>query len=668
MTTFARYPTLFARWMMTLLLIALATGCGGGKDPILGTGGVATIGGTPGVPPVVPAVAPTVTGVAPAINATGVAINNTLITAAFSEAIAPVTGPASFTVTCAAPCVNPTGTVALDATGRVATYSLTSGTALTAQTLYTATVTGVKSASTGLMLAAPYVWQFTTGVTPDTTRPRVTITVPATTVPGPTTGIAVNTAITAVFTEDMAPATINGSSFTLTCTAPCVAPSGNVSYTVGTRTAVFSPAAALAASTTYVATITTTATDIAGNALAGNQAALPAASNYAWTFTTAAGPAPVTTLSVLSTNPATNAAGVCTTATINATFSVPSGLRIDPTSVDSARFTVTGPAPAATPVVAATVLLDAATGRIATFTPLAPLTAGVTYTARIKGGATGVKDLALPANTLAADYSWSFTAATCVVPPAPAAIPLGAASTFGVFGGTAGMTSSGILTVINGDIGTTAVSTKVTGFHDAGPGCTYTETPLNVGTVNGNIYTAAPPPTVACPSEGTAATLLIAQQAAAAALQAYNALVAVPGGPDPGAGNLANLVLAPGAYTAAAGSFMISGGNLTLDAKGDANATFVFQMASTLTVGGPGAPASVILVNGAQAKNVFWQVGTAATINAAGGGTMVGTIISQAGAPFSTAGNVTPVILNGRVLSLGASVTLVNTIINVPAP
>ena len=93
-------------------------------------------------------------------------------------------------------------------------------------------------------------------------------------------------------------------------------------------------------------------------------------------------------------------------------------------------------------------------------------------------------------------------------------------------------------------------------------------------------------------------------------------------------------------------------------------------MASTLTVGGPGAafPQSVILVNGAQAKNVFWQVGSAATINAAGGGTMVGTIISNAGAAFSTTGTIAPVTLNGRVLSLGASVTVANTIINVPAP
>jgi len=146
--------------------------------------------------------------------------------------------------------------------------------------------------------------------------------------------------------------------------------------------------------------------------------------------------------------------------------------------------------------------------------------------------------------------------------------------------------------------------------------------------------------------------------------------VAEPGGPDPGAGNLANLVLAPGVYTAAAGSFMIVGGDLVLDAQGNANAVWVFQMAKSLTVGGPGAafPQSVTLVNGAQAKNVFWQVGSAAIINAGGGGTMTGSIISQSGVSLSTAGNVTPVILNGRAISLGASVTMVNTIVNVPSP
>ena len=362
--------------------------------------------------------------------------------------------------------------------------------------------------------------------------------------------------------------------------------------------------------------------------------------------------------------PAAGATNVCTNATINATFSLPSRLKIDPASVDTSTFTVTGTGP----VVASSVALDSATGTIATFTPAVPLTAGVTYTAMVKGGASGIRDLAVPANALAADSTWTFTAINCGVPPP---VALGSAALMGAFGGSAGITNQGLSTVINGgSIGTTGVSTLVTGFHDAGPGCTYTETPLNVGNVTGLIYTAPPPPTVACPSEGTATTFAVATAARADALAAYNALVAMPGGPDPGAGNLANLTLAPGHYTAGAGSFIIQGGNLTLDAQGDVNASWVFQMATTLTVGGPGAefPSSIILANGAQAKNVFWQVGSAATINAAGGGTMVGTIISQSGVVISTPGNAAIATLDGRALSLGASVTMVNTVINVPAP
>lgn len=610
----------------------------------------------------------TVTAVAPGANSTGVSINNTIVSADFNETIAPITG-ANFTLTCASPCVSPTGSVTRDPTNRVATFTLTPGTQLEPMRLYTARVSDVSSLVTGAPLVAPFVWTFMTGNTADTTRPRVTFTVPATTSPGPTIGVPTNMAINAVFSENMTPASISSASFSLTCVAPCVNPAGNVSYAVGTKTMVFTPAMALMANTTYTAQITSAATDIAGNALAGNQAALPAASNYVWMFTTTADAIAVGNVSVTNTNPADNAGNVCPDAAINATFMVPSGVRMNPINVNSSTFTVTEATVAKTPVIASAVVLDATTGRIASFNPLNDLVPGVTYTATLKGGANGVKDLAIPANAMTNDYSWDFTAVDCSTTP-PVLIPLGSIATFGTFGGSAGTTNQGILTIINGDIGTTAVSTAVTGFHDNGVGCTYTETDLNIGTVNGKIYTSAPPPTVACPTEGTAVTALIAEEARADALIAYNALVAQPGGPDQGAGNLANLVLVPGVYTAAAGSFMVEGGDLTLDAQGNANATWVFQMASTLRVGGPGAaaPQSILLVNGAQAKNVFWQVGTAATINAAGGGTMVGTIISQAGAAISTDGNVAVVTINGRVISLDASVTMVNTIINVPNP
>ncbi|HXC08128.1 MAG TPA: Ig-like domain-containing protein [Steroidobacteraceae bacterium] len=609
-------------------------------------------------------VAPTVTAVAPVNNATGVAINSA-IAAEFSEPMAPITGAASFTVTCAAPCVSPTGTVALDAGKADATFTPAAN--LAPSQLYTATITGATSLASGLALASPYVWKFTTGTTTDVTRPRVTLTVPATTTPGPTTGVPVNSAITATFTEAMAPATFSDTSFTVTCAAPCVSPTGTVSYQLGSNTAIFSPAAALTVGATYSATISTAATDLAGNELAGNQAALPAASNYVWTFTTSAA-VTATNVAVKSTNPTAAQMGVCPIASVNATFTVPAGLRMDPSTINAATFTVTGPSPATTSVTAASVSLDTATGTVATFTPQTALAVGGTYTATIIGGANGVKDLGVPADDMLSDFTWDFTAGaatgSCLAP-----VSLGSAAPFGDFGGTAGMTNTGTLTVVNGDIGTIATGTSsITGFNDTA-GDIYTESPANIGNVNGTIYTCTNSTTGPTSAGPNAAYCAVATQARLDAQTAYLTLAGMPPGANPG-GNLAGLTLAPGVYTAPAGSFMMQGGNLTLDAGGNANAVWVFQMATTLTVGGPGAaaPQSVILAGGAQAKNVFWQVGAAATINEGGGGTMVGTIISQAGAAFSTAGNVAVVTLNGRALSLGASVTLVDTVINVPAP
>jgi len=643
-----------AIWCTALLLSVALAGCNK-QDPILGTDGTARL-------------APSVTATTPVNAAIGVAVNTTTFTATFSEAMAPISGGATFTLTCPAGCVNPTGTVTLDATSRIATFTLTPTTSLASLTRYTGTITAARSLATGLALSAPFTWSFiTAGVAPDAIRPRVTLTTPATTSPGPTTGVPTNASVAAVFTEAMAPASITATSFTVTCAAPCTSPVGTVSYSAGSTTATFTPSAPLITATTYTATITTAATDLAGNALAGNQAALPAASNYVWTFTTGAAAAPGN-VTVSSTVPLAGATAVCPTATINATFTVPSGLRMDPQTVNATNFTVTNAALVA--VTATSIVLDSATGRIATFTPQSALTNGVTYTATLIGGVSGVKDLAVPANAMASNFTWNFTAGPASGCVAPSPVALQTAAPFGTFGGTAGMTNTGIQTVVNGDIGTIATATSsITGFHDTS-GDIYTETlGANVGAVNGKIYTctnSTTGPTSAAPNSVSCA---IATQARLDAQSAYQTLAGMPAGANPG-GNLASLTLAPGVYTAPAGSFLIQGGDLTLDAQGNANAVWVFQMATTLTVGGPGAaaPQSIVLTNGAQAKNVFWQVGSAATINAGGGGTMAGTIISQAGASFSTAGNVNIVTLNGRALSLGASVTLVNTVINVPAP
>ncbi len=640
-------------WCATALLATLAAGCSG--DSILGADG--RVSTAP--------IAPVVTTVSPLNNAIGVATNST-VAITFDKAMA--TG-STFTVTCVAPCVNPTGSVALSAGGTVATYTLTPATSFAPLTQYTVTANAPMSAG-GLPLVTPFVSRFVTaGTTADTNRPRVLNTSPLTTSPGPTLGVPTNASVTAVFSKDMNQASIEApATFTVTCVTPCVSPTGVTSYSVGSRTAVFVPAAPLATASTYTATISTAAMDLAGNALAGNQAALPAASAYSWTFTTAAA-AVAGAITVQSTSPLAAATGICPNTTVNATFAVPSGLRLNPLTVNATNFTVVGPAPGLVPVTAATIGVDSATGRIATFTPAAALAANTSYSATLVGGASGIKDLAIPANAMAANSSWTFTtgASTCVTPPA---IPLASAAPFGTFGGSAGMTNSGIMTVVNGDIGTIATNTSsVTGFHDTG-GDIYTESiGAYAGAVNATMYSCTNFTTDPPSASPNPVKCAVATQARLGAQTAYLQLAGLAPGANPGA-NLGSLTLAPGVYTSPSGSFLIEGGDLTLDAQGDANATFVFQMAQALTVGGPGvaAPQSIILAGGAQAKNVYWQVGSFATINAAGGGTMVGTIISQAGASFSTVGNVILVTLNGRAISLGASVTLVNTVINVPAP
>ncbi len=593
--------------------------------------------------------APTVIATNPVNNATGVPINQK-IAATFSEAINPATINAT-TFTVSGPGgVAVAGAVTYVAAGSIATFTPTS--ALAPNTTYVATITtGAQDlAQPPNVLGANFVSTFTTGAAPDTTKPTVISIVPANAAPG----VPINQAVSATFSKAMDPLTINSTSFTVT--GPGGVPiAGLVTYAAIGKTATFTPTVSLSPSTLFTATITTGAKDLAGNALA---------SNFVSTFTTSAAP-DTTKPIVVFTVAANGTVNVPINQAVSATFSK----AIDPLTINATTFTLTGPGGAQ---IAGTVSYDAI-NFIATLTPTSSLAPSTLYTATIT---TGAADLAgNPLGPGIIPNSWSFTTgAVASLPP----VPLGTAAVFGGFGGGAGMTNQGTSTVVNGSIGTTGVSTLITGFHDSGPGCTYTETPLNIGFVNGAIDTAAPPPTVSCPNEGTAVTAAVAAKAAQDALAAYAALVAFPGGLDvstcPGcgggaAGELGNRTLAPGIYTSAPGSYGITQGDLTLDAKGDPNAFWVFQMGTTLTVGTPVAHRNVLLVNGAQAKNVFWQVGTAATINGIlGGGTMSGTIISQAGVSVSTAGVAAITIINGRAIALAGPITIVNTVINVPAP
>jgi hypothetical protein len=123
------------------------------------------------------------------------------------------------------------------------------------------------------------------------------------------------------------------------------------------------------------------------------------------------------------------------------------------------------------------------------------------------------------------------------------------------------------------------------------------------------------------------------------------------------AGNLGGLTLTPGLYKSTS-SLEVSSGDLTLDAQGNANAVFIFQMASTLTTT---SGRQVILSGGAKASNIFWQVGSSATF----GTTSVfkGTIMADQSITLATGAT-----LDGRALARVAAVTMDANTVSLPAP
>jgi len=252
---------------------------------------------------------------------------------------------------------------------------------------------------------------------------------------------------------------------------------------------------------------------------------------------------------------------------------------------------------------------------IATFAPAQALTVNTVYTATIT---TGAKDLA--GNPLASDAAWNFT--TAATTTGQAGVVLGTAGNFAVLAGST-VTSTGATTV-NGDLGVSP-GTAVTGFPP--------------GLVNGTIHA------------GDSA----AAQAELDLTTAYNDAAGRTVGAVTVAGNLGGLTLTPGLYKSTS-SLEISSGDLTLDAQGNANAIFIFQIASTLTTT---SGRQVILSGGAKAANIIWQVGSSATL----GTTSVfkGTIMADQSITLATGAT-----LDGRALARIAAVTLDANIVTAP--
>ncbi|MCW2881046.1 MAG: hypothetical protein JWQ95_5146 [Sphaerisporangium sp.] len=192
-------------------------------------------------------------------------------------------------------------------------------------------------------------------------------------------------------------------------------------------------------------------------------------------------------------------------------------------------------------------------------------------------------------------------------------VSLGAAGGFAVLAGST-VTNTGP-TAVTGDLGLSP-GTAVTGFPP--------------GTVAGTIHAAD----------------AAAAQAQVDLTAAYNdAAARTPATTVPT--QLGGTTVTPGVYTSAAGTFQISG-NLTLDAQGDPNAVFIFQTASTLITA---SASSVTLTGGAQAYNVFWQVGSSATLGT--DSSLAGDILALTSITVTTG-----VRVNGRTLARNGAVTL----------
>lgn len=192
-------------------------------------------------------------------------------------------------------------------------------------------------------------------------------------------------------------------------------------------------------------------------------------------------------------------------------------------------------------------------------------------------------------------------------------VPLGAAANFAVLAGTT-ITSTG-LSMVNGDIGVSP-GTAVTGFPP--------------GQLNGSLH-ANDAAAVAGQSD-----LAIAYNDAVS--RTTTAVVS---------DQLGGTTKTTGVYESVAGTFDITG-DLTLDAQGDPNAVFIFKTTTTLITG---ASSMVNLANGAQACNVFWQVGSSATLGA--NSTLRGNLLAFTSITVGAA-----LAVDGRTLAINGAVTM----------
>jgi len=260
--------------------------------------------------------------------------------------------------------------------------------------------------------------------------------------------------------------------------------------------------------------------------------------------------------------------------------------------------------------VAGTVTYDVINQK-ATFTPSANLAANTAYTITITNGAKDMSEKAVGPS------QQTFTTGPCAGGETQPVALCPNIGNFSVLAGTT-VTNTGS-TVVSGDVGV-CPGTAVTGFPP--------------GTTGGTIHIA----------DGVASL-------AQASLTAGYIDAAGRAGGTSVAGDLVGRTLTSGVYTST--SSLANSGDLTLDAQGNQNAVFIFQIASTLITG---SGSHVILANGALACNVFWQVGSSATLGT--NSVFAGNIMALTSITITTGVN-----LEGRALARNGAVTLDSDVI-----
>ncbi|HEY0654205.1 MAG TPA: ice-binding family protein [Chryseosolibacter sp.] len=463
---------------------------------------------------------------------------------------------------------------------------------LEANTTYSGKVhTSVKDMM-GNALQVDYTWTFSTNAS---VSPTVTATSPT----NNATGTLVNQVVNANFSMPMDASTIDGTTFTVTQGTNSIP--GVVTFDAATAKASFTPNASLSANTVYTGTITTGAKNESGS---------PLLNNYVWTFTTGAIAAPTVT----STDPSNMATNVAANKVITAVFNE----AMDAATITATSFTLK----IGTTAVAGVVSYS---GTTATFTPSANLLSGNTYTATITTAAKNISGI-----SLASDKVWSFSTVASL---GPVAVNLKSVARFGIIAGTGVSNNAGFSEIRNLDVGISpGVRSSITGFPPA-------------IIVNGAMFASddiAPP--------GVPAMLIQAKQ------DLTDAYLFAEGATSPApatvAGDLGGQTLAPGIYKSTS-TLLVQSGDLTLDAQGDPNAVWIFQIASDFTTVG-GAGGNVILSGGAQAKNVFWQVGSSATIGDFT--TFKGNVLALTSITMNSGA-----VAAGRMLARNGSVVMTNT-------